>query len=328
MRKILKVLKTIFFVFICIIFFGTGAVFIYHNYQLRMESKLINNEGELVNFNNKKINVYNEGSGKDTFVFMSGSGIAAPVYELKGLYSKFSKENKIAVMERAGYGYSDVFYDDRDIDTILEQTREALIRSGNKPPYILVPHSLSGIEAIYWAQKYPSEVKGIIALDIGLPKQYITHKINVVDSLKIKGMNILTEIGFQRLVPPITYNPEVIRQSFLTEQEKDVYKALSYKQAFNDDMKQELLQSYNNSNKSNSLSIPKETPILFIDAIARENKNSKYTKQKNRDYKEFANQLLIADVKIIEGTHSIYLYAPDEIYKCAMEFINNKVVGN
>lgn len=220
MKKLLKIGKIIFFVCISIIFLGIGAVFIYHNYQLRVESKLINNEGELVNFNNKNVNVYNEGSGKDTFVFMAGSGIAAPVYELKGLYSKFSKENKISVIERAGYGYSDVFHDDRDIDKILEQTRKALIRSGNKPPYILVPHSLSGIEAIYWAQKYPSEVKGIIALDIGLPNQYVTHKIDEVDSLRIKGMNILTKIGFQRLVPSITYNPEVIQQSFLTEQEK------------------------------------------------------------------------------------------------------------
>ncbi|HFU7077601.1 MULTISPECIES: alpha/beta fold hydrolase [Bacillus] len=328
MKKILRLVKKFFLMCISIIFFGTGAVFIYHNCQLKMESKLMNNKGELVNFNNKKVNVYNEGSGEDTFVFMAGSGIAAPVYELKGLYSKFSKENKISVIERAGYGYSDVFQDDRDIDTILEQTREALIRSGNKPPYILVPHSLSGIEAIYWAQKYPSEVKGIIALDIGLPKQYVTNKIGMVDSLKIKGMNILTKIGFQRLAPSITYNPEVIRQSFLNEQEKDVYKALTYKRAFNDDMKQELLQSYNNGKKSNSLSIPKETPMLFIDAIARQYKDSKYTKQKNKDYKEFASKLLIADVKIIEGTHSIYLYAPDEIYKIAMDFIKNKVVKN
>ena len=39
---------------ISIIFFGTGAVFIYHNCQLKMESKLMNNKGELVNFDNKK----------------------------------------------------------------------------------------------------------------------------------------------------------------------------------------------------------------------------------------------------------------------------------
>lgn len=50
--------------------------------------------------------------------------------------------------------------------------------------------------------------------------------------------------------------------------------------------------------------------------------------KKNEDYKEFASKLLIADVKIIEGTHSIYLYAPDEIYKIAMDFIKNKVVKN
>lgn len=328
MRKLFKVLKNMFVMFIAVILLVSVSVFIYHNYQLSQEAALIDSKGTLINFNNKKINVYNEGSGENTYVFMSGSGIAAPVYELKGLYSKFSKENKIAVIERAGYGYSDVFHDDRDIDTILEQTREALIKSGNKPPYILVPHSLSGLEAIYWAQKYPSEVKAIIALDIGLPQQYVTYKMSLVDSLKIKGMNILTKIGFQRLFPSVTYNPEVIRQSFLTEHEKEVYKALSYKQAFNDDMEIELLQSYNNGKKSVNLPIPKETPILFLDAVADQYKNSKYTKQNNKDYKEFADQLLIADVITLKGTHSIYLYAPDDIYNLAMDFINKKVEKN
>ncbi|PDY44269.1 alpha/beta fold hydrolase [Bacillus pseudomycoides] len=325
MRKLFKVLKNICIVSIAVILLVLLSVFIYHNYQLSKESSLIKSEGTLVNFNNKKINVYKEGSGEDTYVFMSGSGIAAPVYELKGLYSKFSKENKIAVIERAGYGYSEAFHDDRDIDTMLEQSREALIQSGNKPPYVLVPHSISGIEAIYWAQKYPNEVKGIIALDIGLPKQYVTHKMNLVDSLKVRGFNLLTKMGVHRLFPSVTYNPEVIRQSFLTEHEKEMYKALSYKQFFNNDMEQELLQSYNNGEKSVNLPIPKETPILFLDALAKQNKNSKYTKQKNKDYEEFAEQLLIADVMKIQGTHSIYLYEPDEIYNLAMNFINKKV---
>ncbi|MED1596897.1 MULTISPECIES: alpha/beta fold hydrolase [Bacillus] len=325
MRKLCEVLKNICIVSITVILLVLLSVFIYHNYQLSKESSLIKSEGTLVNFNNKKINVYKEGSGEDTYVFMSGSGIAAPAYELKGLYSKFSKENKIAVIERAGYGYSDAFHDDRDIDTMLEQSREALIQSGNKPPYILVPHSISGIEAIYWTQKYPNEVKGIIALDIGLPKQYVTHKMNLVDSLKVRGFNLLTKMGVHRLFPSVTYNPEVIRQSFLTEHEKEMYKALSYKQFFNNDMEQELLQSYNNGKKSVNLPIPKETPILFLAAIAEQNKNSKYTKQKNKDYEEFAEQLLIADVIKIQGTHSIYLYEPDEIYNLAMDFINKKV---
>ncbi|GKU84034.1 alpha/beta hydrolase [Niallia sp. NCCP-28] len=323
MKKALKVLKRLFGGFIVFILFVSVSVFGYHRYQLGKESEAMDSKGTFIEFQNKKLNVYNKGDGEDTFVFMSGSGIAAPVYEMKGLYSKFLKENKIAVVERAGYGYSDVFEDNRDIDTILEQTRNALIQSGSKPPYILMPHSISGIEAIYWAQKYPNEVKAIIALDIGLPKQYVKHKLGFLNSLTIRGMNLLTKIGFHRLAPSLTYNPEVIKQTFLKEHEKEMYKAISYKQTFNDDMEQELLHSYENSKKCVNLPIPKETPILFVDAY--QDKNSKYAKQSYKDYKEFAEQLFISDVIQIKSTHSIYLYFPDEIYNLSTDFINKKV---
>lgn len=328
MRKIIKVLIKLSVLFIILMVLVTASIFTYHNYLLKKESALIKNAGALVDFNSKKINVYIEGRGEDTYVFMPGSGVAAPVYEMKGLYSKFSTENKIAVINRAGYGLSDVFNDNRDIDTILEQTRSALIQSGNTPPYILVPHSLSGLEAIYWAQKYPNEVKGIIAVDIGLPQQYVNHKMSLVDSLTVRGMNLLSKVGIHRLFPSLTFNPEVIKQSFLTEHEKEVFKAISYKQFFNNNMEQELLQVYENGKKSVDLPIPTETPILFLDAIAEENKNSKYTKQKNKDYEEFAEQLLISDVLTIEGKHSVYLYSPDKIYNLAKDFINNKVEKN
>lgn len=326
MKKILKVLKRLLFGLSVFILLVSVSIFAFHRYQLTKESEVMDNKGTLVEFHNKKLNVYNEGDGENTFVFISGSGIAAPIYEMKGLYRKFSKENKIAVVERAGYGYSDVFDDKRDIDTILDQTRNALIQSGNKPPYILVPHSIAGLEAVYWAQKYPNEVKAIIALDIGLPKQYVTYKMGFLDSLTIRGTNFLSKMGFHRLAPSVTYNPEVIKQTFLTEQEKEMYKAISYKQFFNDDMEKELLEAYENGKKSVNLPIPKETPILFIDAYL--DKNSKYAKQNNKDYEEFAEQLFISDVIQIQGTHSIYLYFPDEIYNLSMDFINNKVQEN
>lgn len=214
MKTLWKVLKIVFVSLAALVLLVSVSVFIYHHYQLNKEAALLKEKGTLVDVDGKKMNVYQEGSGKDTFVFMSGSGIAAPAYEMKGLYSKFSKENKIAVVDRAGYGYSEVSHDDRDIDTVLEQTRKALMKSGNKPPYILMPHSISGIEAMYWAQKYPKEIKAIIAMDIGLPQQYITYKLSGVDRLKVRGFHLLTSIGFHRFMPSAVYNPEVIRQSF------------------------------------------------------------------------------------------------------------------
>jgi pimeloyl-ACP methyl ester carboxylesterase len=316
-----KLVKKIGIYFIALMLLGLGVIFSYHQYKLSKESDILENKGVIVEVDHNKMNVYTEGDGEDTYVFMAGSGIAAPIYEMKGLYSKFSHEHKIAVVERAGYGYSDVSNDERDIDTILAQTREALQQSGNKPPYILVPHSISGVEAIYWAQKYPEEIKGIIALDISLPSQYIEHKMRVVDSWTVRGMNLLTDMGLHRLAPSKVYNPEVIKQNFLTDEEKEIYKALSFKQFLNDDMKNELLHVYENSVKSEKLPKPKDTPILLIDAIAEQNKDSKYTKYHRQKYAEFAEQIHIADVKELSGTHSIYLYKPDEIYHFAMEFM-------
>lgn len=328
MKKIIKILKKLFITFSAILLLALVSIYTYHSFQLSKESELLKSEGTLTQIGDKKMNVYSEGSGKDTYVFMAGSGIAAPVYEMKSLYSKFSTENKIAVLERGGYGYSDVFHDGRDIDTILEQSRQALVQSGHKPPYILMPHSLSGLEAIYWTQKYPSEVKAIIAIDVGLPQQYAMEKMSFIDALTIRGMSLLTKIGLHRLVPSAAYNPEVIQQSFLTEKEKEIYKALSFKQTFNEDMVQELLQSYTNSKRSMDLPVPKQTPILFLDAIADQYKNSETTKRKKQDYEEFAEQLETSDVIEISGTHSIYLYEPDEIYQLSKKFIQTKVEAN
>lgn len=321
MKTLWKVLKIVFVSLAALVLLVCVSVFIYHHFQLNKEAALLKEKGTLVEVDGKKMNVYQEGSGKDTFVFMSGSGIAAPAYEMKGLYSKFSKENKIAVVDRAGYGNSEVSHDDRDIDTVLEQTRKALMKSGNKPPYILMPHSISGIEAMYWAQKYPKEIKAIIAMDIGLPQQYVTYKLSGVDRLKVRGFHLLTSIGFHRFMPSAVYNPEVIRQSFLTDEEKEIYKAINFKQFFNADMEHELLQSYQNGSKSVNLPAPKETPVLILDAVSDQNRHSKYAIQNRKDYEAFAAQFNTADIKELRGTHSIYLYQPDQIYKLSMEFM-------
>lgn len=127
-----------------LIVLGMVIVCIYHYSLIQKESAILQPNGTLNNVEGQNLHVYQEGAGEDTYVFMAGSGIAAPVYELKGLYRQFSQHHQIAVVDRAGYGYSDVAHDDRGIDTILAQTREALLQSGLEPPYVLVPHSISG----------------------------------------------------------------------------------------------------------------------------------------------------------------------------------------
>ncbi|MFZ4201530.1 alpha/beta fold hydrolase [Lysinibacillus sp. NPDC056220] len=316
-----NIIKKMFIYLVFIVSIGIVAVSMYHYSLTQKEEAILRNKGMMVNIDGQSMNVYREGAGEDTYVFMAGSGIAAPVYELKGLYSKFSQHHQIAVVDRAGYGFSEIAHDERAIDIILMQTREALLASGLQPPYILVPHSISGLEAIYWAQKYPEEVKGIIALDIGLPSQYVKHKMSTFDRWMVKGVSLATSVGLHRLVPSQVYNPQVLNMSFLTTEEKEIYQALSFKQFFNEDMKNELLHVYENSLQSEQLPLPQETPMLIVDAISKENVHSKYTEQNRQDYADFAKQFTHAVVKEVSGTHSIYLYQPDAIYQLAMDFM-------
>lgn len=126
------------------------------------EKDLLTPLGELVEVNGNKMSVYTEGDGDKTLVFMSGSGTCSPILDFKSLYSLLSNDYKIVVVEKFGYGFSDVVDENRDIDTMLSETRMALDKAGIKGPYVLCPHSMSGLEALYWAQKYPEEVEAIV----------------------------------------------------------------------------------------------------------------------------------------------------------------------
>jgi hypothetical protein len=43
--------------------------------------------GQYVEVDGHKMNIYTEGEGKHTLLFLSGSGTAAPVLDFKSLYS-------------------------------------------------------------------------------------------------------------------------------------------------------------------------------------------------------------------------------------------------
>ncbi|MDE6710781.1 MAG: alpha/beta hydrolase, partial [Oscillospiraceae bacterium] len=146
--------------------------FINHEIKLLREDKKLRHIGSPVNIGGNSMNIYTEGEGDFTLVFMSGGGTCSPVLDFKSLYSLLSDEYKIAVVEKFGYGFSDVIDKERDINSILEDTRSALTAAGIEAPYILCPHSMSGLEALYWAQKYPDDVTAIVGLDMAVPKYY------------------------------------------------------------------------------------------------------------------------------------------------------------
>ncbi len=115
------------------------------------------------------VHVFAEGEGVPTLVFLSGHGTASPFYDFLPLLGRLSDNFRVAVVERAGYGWSDISDRPRDLETVLQETRTALARAGESPPYVLFPHSLAGLETALWANRHPDEIEAVVGLDPLVP---------------------------------------------------------------------------------------------------------------------------------------------------------------
>jgi len=138
---------------------------------------------------------------------------------------------------------------------MVEEDRKALLKAGESGPYLLMPHSMSALEAIYWAKTYPTEVKAIIGLDMAVPGSYNTENTN---TSKISFMKYMTFLGMHR-IPDLFY----INTDGLSDQETTQLKYLTYRNALSDDVYAECKMVYKNALLVKELGAP-DLPILMF----------------------------------------------------------------
>ena len=183
MKKVLKVTGKILLGILILIAAFLLVMTVYNQIMLKKNIGLYETPlGELVEVDGHNMSIYTEGEGEHTIVFLSGWGTSSPILDFKPLYSKLSDDYRIVVVEKFGYGFSDLVDGERDMDTILRQDREALEKCGIEAPYVLCPHSFSGYEATRWAQEYPDEVEAIVGLDMCTPHCMDVNKLKEADS--------------------------------------------------------------------------------------------------------------------------------------------------
>ena len=234
--------------------------FVYHRYRLNAEKKLREPLGQLVDINGNNMSIYVEGSGSRTVVFLSGGGTCSPILDFKSLYSLLRDDYRIVVVEKFGYGYSDIVDEDRNIQTILSETRLALNKAGIEGPYVLCPHSMSGIEALYWAQKYPDEIEAIIGLDMAVPEYYENMKINLA---LMKLGQYAADLGITRLIPTLAES-DAIKHGTLTNDEKNRYRAIFYNRTVTVTMINEAKSVKDNARIVAQNGVPQVPMLLFI----------------------------------------------------------------
>ena len=249
----------VFLIIFTIISLFFAVSYVNHRVQLSKEDMMVRPIGTPVEVNGSMMNVYTEGTGNKTLVFLSGGGTCSPVLDFKSLYSQLSDTYRVAVVEKAGYGFSEITKSSRDIDTILSETRQALALAGVYAPYVLCPHSMSGIEALYWAQKYPDEALAIIGLDMSVPQAYENYKINMT---VIKLCAFAVNTGITRWFPGLVES-DAVKHGALSEEEKEIYMAVFYRRMVTGNMLNEITKIKTNAQYVASGGIP-DIPILMF----------------------------------------------------------------
>ena len=216
-----------------------------HRDLIAEEKELYPAPGELLDVDGGQLHIYTEGEGDDTLVFMAGLGTSSPFYDFKPLFDELAEDNRIIVIERAGYGWSDITSTDRDLDVVLAESRRALQEIGEEGPFTLIPHSLAGMEAIYWAQSYPGEVERIIGLDPLIPEYYEQDEDR--DNPLSPLVTFLARTGLMRQQEGVCKNMPVIEKGHLNGEEIDAACAIFMRRLMTKNMWEEYRSLDDNS---------------------------------------------------------------------------------
>ena len=287
------------------------ASFTYHRLALQREKASLNPMGQMVSVNGHDMSVFVKGNGPQTLVFLSGAGTASPILDFKDLYDGLSKQYKIVVVERAGYGYSEDTSKSRDVSEVLSETRQALAKAHVSGPYIILSHSMASLETLLWQEKYPSEIQAIIGLDWALPESYSQLRMH---SQILRMARLGSQLGLLRYIPSRLYVPN----ENLSSSDRRLYQRIAYRQILSQAMLNESLSVKGNAKKVDA-KIDSQIPTLLL---VSNGEGTSFSQEEWRHYAtRFAKDQKNIELTFYDAPHYLYHYQTKEVVAKIEDFI-------
>lgn len=117
----------------------------------------------LVDIGTHRLQMRSAGQGSPVIVI--DAGITDGIDKLKPLQGQLALGAQVVTYDRAGYGRSEPGPLPRDCGREARELKALLDASGIPGPYVLVGHSLGGLNVQVFAAKYPKDTAALILLD-------------------------------------------------------------------------------------------------------------------------------------------------------------------
>ncbi|WP_250255110.1 alpha/beta hydrolase [Chryseobacterium sp. Marseille-Q3244] len=168
MKLTLKILK-----FIGKLVLGILILLLFSGICYRLFSSKPIPPGKLVNVNGTNIHVRVEGEKKSLPTIIIEAGAHSNTDMLHWVAEGLKNKTRVIRYDRDGKWFSESSNSDRiSPEFYAHQLHELLEKIGEKPPYILVGHSMGGPYSRIFRDLYPNEVKGIVFIDSSHPEQW------------------------------------------------------------------------------------------------------------------------------------------------------------
>lgn len=311
-----KIIRTLFMLIGAIILLS----FILHQGITLYEKKKYQAPGKLVEVEGKSMHVYTKGEGEHTILLLSGLGTAAPVLDFEPLVNELSKNHKVVVAEPFGYGWSDGTNKARTVENMVEEVRTALKKAGIQGPYVLMPHSVSGVYSMYYANAYPDEIDAIIGIDPTLPKafDFFNEEAPSVPSF-IHAASVLGAARWAAAFTPEDFLP-IAGEGTYSEENRNITKRIAAWKSYHKNVIDEANELNSNAEKTEDMTFPPHIPVMIFQAADKDQK------EKDEQIKAFyQDQMSPADehkLVSLTGHHYLHWTKSAEISEYTTEFLN------
>ncbi len=112
----------------------------------------------------RRMNIYCKGSGSPAVILDAGLG--GDTTSWATVHPLIAAKTKTCAFDRAGLGFSDGSHRPSTVRNSAEDLHALLTAAKVAPPYVLVGHSAAGMNIRVFADRYPDEVVGMVAVDV------------------------------------------------------------------------------------------------------------------------------------------------------------------
>ncbi len=149
-------------------------------------------QGQLVDIGGRRIQLDCRGTGSPTVIFESGLDINGSL-SWSAVHDEVAKTTRACAYSRAGIMWSDPKDGPQNAKAIAEDLHATLVKAGEKPPFVLVGHSLGGPYIMTYTKYFGADVAGLVFVDASHPDQ--VQRFKAATSYTPSSMIMLIKAG-------------------------------------------------------------------------------------------------------------------------------------